>query len=274
MVWCEDTWQRPSGSTRGVLIRQSAFSPAKTVFFLHGLGNDAFYSHVGIFRHLLAQGWNIATCDIDGHGIGNTSLFDADTTLSCPDSLIQFMESLIPGRHRLHLAGYSLGAALMLHFAIHHPERIASLALISLPALIPERPSVWSEVRALGGASFRSCVSDYGLYHVFPAVGPFKRHSYPIRFNHTKDASATTITGNILKRIQVEHALQVASFPTLFLTGDYDSVAPVSLAQNLNLPLERLQIYCAIGESHLTTLFSPKIWKRYEVFLRALASQE
>lgn len=274
LEWIEDTWDRPTGTTRGVLIGPKDAQQSKVIGFLHGLGNDALFPMVGFFRHLLVAGWSIATCDIDGHGLGNTSTLDPSIVATSADGLVDFIAVHRPGRDRIHCAGYSFGAALMLDYANRNPERIHSLTMIGMPLELTTRLPVLTEASSIFQPSLLNSFVEYGAIGMLPAFGPVNRGNYPIRMadrnNHLYLPQARSIFANL----KLDHALRVATFPCLFIGSKRDFIGPLHQVINLQLPIERLQIYQMADETHFTSVLSPLAWKRMEIFLRTIRNYQ
>jgi len=125
--------ERPSGTSSILYLASQTPDPNKVLCFLHGFGDDLFFPGSRLFLHLLQSGWDILTCDLDGHGKGGTAKFDKNRSLSNLEPLLSFFENKYPGRPKLHLCGFSFGAATMLKYAVHNPEHIASLTLLGMP---------------------------------------------------------------------------------------------------------------------------------------------
>lgn len=268
--WIEDSWERPTGTTRGVLIGPKNAQQSKVIPCLHGLGNDMMFPMIGFYRHLLAAGWSIAACDIDGHGVGNTSTLDQDSVLTCADDLIEFIATHRPGRDRLHCCGYSLGAALMLNYAIRNPERIHSLTMLAMPLELTEDLPFIVEASSLFRPALLNSVKEYGILGMIPAFGPFLRGRYPIRMTNGKNRTYITQSRKIIASLKLAEALKVTTFPSLFVGSPRDLIGPLHPVTNLQLPIERLQIYQIPDETHFTSPLSPLVWKRVEIFLRTI----
>lgn len=271
--WIEDSWLRPTGTTRGLLIGPKDAQQSKVIPFLHGLGNDAMFPMVGFFRHLLAAGWSIATCDIDGHGLGNTSTLDEEHITSCVEDFFKFIETHRPGRDRLHCLGYSFGAAVLLDYAIRNPERIHSMTMIAMPILLTKHLPIRTEASSIFRPVFYQAFQDYGVGGIIPAFGPVNRHKYPVRTTDP-EVSYIQLGRQIFANLNLHHALKVATFPCLFIGSPRDGFGPLNLVTALNLPVERLQIYQIQDETHFTTPLSPLVWRRMEIFLRNVRNHQ
>lgn len=271
--WIEGAWARPGGMTRGVLIGPPHAQQSQVIPILHGLGNDVLYPMLGLVRHLLAAGWSVAACDIDGHGTDTTSTLSAATIASCVEDFMNFIAQHRPGRDRLHLVGYSFGAALMLDYAIRNPERVHSLTMIGMPIEIPKYLPYIAEASSVFRPCFRFSMKDYGRFDFIPAIGPIKRTVYPVRLSDGKNHQYIDQTRKIIASLDLLNALQLMTFPSLFISGTKDFVGPFQPVADLNLPLERLQIYRVPDETHFTSLLSPLTWKRIEIFLRTIRNR-
>ena len=225
---------------------------------------------VGFFRHLLDAGWSIAACDIDGHGIGNTSTLDSNAVTSCVDDLFEFIGKHRPGRDRLHCCGYSFGAALMLDYAIRNPERIHSLSMVAMPIELTTSLPILVEASSIWRQSLINSLQEYGMLGMVPAFGPVNRGKYPIRMTDGNHGTYISQGREIFKALKLADALRVTTFPCLFIGSPRDLIGPLHLVTNLQLPVERLQVYQIPDETHFTTPLSPLAWKRVEIFLRTI----
>lgn len=272
-AWTESSLQRPSGTTTALFIGRPGTPQSKVVAFIHGLGDDLLFPQVRLFRHLLASGWAIATCDQDGHGQNNSSIFSASQSRDAAASLVAFIESVIPGREKLHLAGFSLGAAVMLDYAVHSPERIQSLTLIGMPLEWPSGFLHIGELKGLFSSSFEEAQKEFGWWGALPAFGPFKRSQFPVRCNSPHQSSYLSEAARLLTMLEPVQALRVVSFPTLCVLGAQDTLALSRHSKSLNSLSPHIQLQWIEGASHFTSLLHPKTWKRIEIFLRAATRQ-
>lgn len=270
--WIEGSWDRKSGMTRGVLIGPPNAQQSQVIPMLHGLGNDVLYPMLGLMRHLLSLGWSVAACDIDGHGADTTSTLSGENITSCVDDFIDFITQHRPGRDRLHFIGYSFGATLLLEYANRNPERVHSLTMIGMPIQIPMQIPYFAEASSILLPSFRNSMKDYGRYDFIPAIGPIKRTVYPVRLQNGPTSEYIKQTRKIIASFDLANALQLITFPSIFISGTKDFIGPAQPIAGLNLPITRLQIYRVPNETHFTTLLSPLTWKRIEIFLRTVRS--
>lgn len=277
LLWSEKQIQRPSGTSTALFIGRAAQDPDKVILFLHGLGDDLLFPQLTFFKHLIATGWAIVTCDIDGHGQGNTSYFRPQDLKSIVSDLFLFLEEHCPGRGRVHLCGYSLGGILMLDHAVHSPERVASLTLLGMPVDQPKAVKPTSEILGLLSKIFWNARKEFGLWGSLPAIGPFKRSKFPIRRDNNLNDHYFTEARAILDLLQPRLSLNVVTFPTLYLAGEWDSFvsssmpgSPKDLIPKLS---SRIQVHILSRTTHFTTLLNPLCGRRVEIFLRSARAQ-
>lgn len=105
---------------------------------LHGFTRNAS-SWIEIVEHF--DGRDVVAFDLMGHGdspVPDAAVHaEAYSLPAMTDALAEGLDRI--GAAKAHLAGYSLGGRTALHFALSHPERLASLTLISAsPGILDE----------------------------------------------------------------------------------------------------------------------------------------
>jgi pimeloyl-ACP methyl ester carboxylesterase len=120
-----------------------------------GTGPDVVLLHgVGLDRTLwdrcvpgLVRDHRVTTLDLRGHG--SSAPAPAGTSLGdLADDVLEVIDAVAAGR--VHLVGFSLGALVAAHLAQQHPDRVATLSLVSSVALRApeERESVLRRLEA------------------------------------------------------------------------------------------------------------------------------
>lgn len=108
--------------------------PKPNVILIHGLGLDS-----GLWAPLLpylSDKYNVSTFDLPGHG---TSMNHVPVTpltwdILC-DKFIAHLDRI--QMDSVHLVGHGFGAFLAIKIALHDPQRVQSLNLISMPGFMP-----------------------------------------------------------------------------------------------------------------------------------------
>ncbi len=263
-------WQRAGGVCQLLVLGRPSDASRPTVIFLHGLGNDALFPNIELFRHLLSTGFNIVTCDIDGHGQSSTTVLGTNTICSFVSDVIAQCDEFLIGRPRLHLCGFSFGAALLLHYAVHHPERVLSLSLIGMPLHLATPLLFLGEILTPFMKSYIHAMKDYGLMGIQPAFGPFLRHRYPMRLEPGETANYIAVAATIIDKIKPAELLRLVTFPTLYMAGSLDLIANFSATIEFIKGLKGSGIQtCELrGETHFTSMLSLNGARTIEVLLR------
>jgi pimeloyl-ACP methyl ester carboxylesterase len=263
-------WQRAGGLCQLLVLGRPSDANRPNVIFLHGLGNDALFPNIELFRYLLSKGYNIITCDIDGHGQSSTTIFSAQTIETLVLDLISRCDEFLVGRPRLHLCGFSFGAALLLHYAVHHPERVMSLTLIGMPLHLATPMLFLGEILTPFMKSYIQAMRDYGVLGIQPALGPFLRHRYPMRLAAGETRNYIALAASIIDKIKPAEELRLVTFPTLCMAGSMDLIANYAATTEFinGLKGSMIQTFELKGETHFTSMLSPKGARRIEVLLR------
>ncbi|MFC4787152.1 alpha/beta fold hydrolase [Nocardioides sp. MAHUQ-72] len=93
-----------------------------TVVLLHGVGLD--HTTWAAVASLLRDDYDVVAPDLPGHG----SRPPVDATVSLADLAEGVADDVPPGSH---LVGFSLGALVAQHLAVHRPELVATLTSVS-----------------------------------------------------------------------------------------------------------------------------------------------
>ena len=129
----------PKLDTTNATLHYLTVGRGHDLVMLHGfLGNLAVW-HLNIVPELRGQ-FRVTTYDLRGHGYSQVTP-DGYTTADMAQDLLELLNRL--GIERPHLVGHSFGADVCLHFALHHPHRVARLVAIEpgLAALVGQRKS-------------------------------------------------------------------------------------------------------------------------------------
>ena len=260
-------WPRADGLSRLIGIGKMGDKNRQTVLFLHGLGNDALFPNIEIFRHLLLAGYNIVAGELDGHGLDATTKLSHTSIMSLVREMVEQCDALIIGRPRLHFCGYSFGAALMLQYAVHNPERVRSLSMIGMPIHLEHSYLFLTEILTPILRSYHRAMKDYGLTGIHPAIGPILRGRYPVRLGAEETGNYFEVAAKVLHTLAPTELLRLVTFPTLSIAGSLDFIANLRATEELQKELS-IQTFYLRGETHFSTMLTPKTPRRVEVLLR------
>ncbi len=261
---------RPDGTDTSLLLGDFADPTRQIVLFLHGLGNDLFFPNIAFFKSLLTSGYNVMALDLDGHGLGQSSIFD-ETSLKTmiPSALCVLDQRVAPGS-KIHLCGFSFGAALALAHVQRHPGTVASLMMIGMPGRPKASPKLITEALSPANVSWWRALNDYGFSGIHPAIGSFRRSLYPVRLAAEESRSYLEVAGHILASLNTEALLPNLPIPSLGITGMLDFIAirdmPAIILGQKNLSWKTIP-----RANHLTTMLAPETARYVCEFLRTVA---
>jgi pimeloyl-ACP methyl ester carboxylesterase len=138
------------------------------VVMIHGMAATHGFWHLNVLLPLTRR-FRVTIYDQRGHG--NSSMpHEGYTSAHLADDLLELLDSL--GIQRANLIGHSLGGTVALHFAVEHPDRVASLVVADarVRSLQPsQRPAEWRHWKAVKskleetGLEISDDMNDWGL---------------------------------------------------------------------------------------------------------------
>jgi len=139
----------PTVRVNGVDIHYQTLGHGPDVIMIHGLATNLAFWYMKIVP-LLTNDYRVTVYDLRGHGLSSMP-GHGYTTKDLAEDLHGTLEQT--GVKKVHLVGHSLGGAIALHYAVLHPERVSSLALIDCrihalqPFRSPEESPYWMRRR-------------------------------------------------------------------------------------------------------------------------------
>jgi pimeloyl-ACP methyl ester carboxylesterase len=263
------TWQQADSlGYRSVSHMQPrACTPATPlVVFFHSTGSDPFYPQLQLYRAWLSAGLQVLAFDLDGHGQHSSTVFTGDGLADRTLTALLMALNEVPSE-TIHLAGYSLGAALAIacgkRLATQSHPRLSKVLAIAAPLEINLRPRVaLRELFGFFGRQVLQHIPLYGLTGIVPAIGPLLRQRYPVRlpangshWDYVKTVSEAIAHIDLLTPPGLGHRIR-------FAYGGRDEIAPVSAGRRLAAALaanpgEAMHVYPAA--THLSLVFSPDV---------------
>ncbi|CAM5246779.1 Putative aminoacrylate hydrolase RutD [Streptomyces alboniger] len=190
--------------------------------------------------------------DLPGHGGSAADLIGPGTTVGdLADLVLALADSL--GVQRFAYAGVSLGGAVGLHLAVHHPERVASLAVICSSAHF-NGAKPWQEraerVRREGvewlaeGADARWFTSGFTVPDL-------------VRDHRDADPEAYAACCDALAAFDLRDRLDRVAAPTLLVAGRQDPATPPAHLREIADAVHGATLVELPGASHLAPAQCP-----------------
>lgn len=159
----------------------STHPPRHHVLYLHGTGNDAEFLLSGLVEHLTQENIMVMNVDLEGHGKDSRGIW-TDQIHSYMDDVMSYLaQHQIPS---VHLVGHSLGGVIGL---LSYGRNLTSSRYLSLTCLaVPPRVRMrrlYKEGFILTRRDYWRCLIREGLTSSLPAIGSFRRRSFPIRMD-------------------------------------------------------------------------------------------
>ncbi|MYW62749.1 alpha/beta fold hydrolase [Streptomyces sp. SID8379] len=190
----------------------------------------------------LSVAHRVVRWDLPGHGGSAPGLISAGATVGELAGLVLALADDL-GIERFAYAGVSLGGAVGLHLAVHHPERVGALAVLCSSAHFGGA-GAWQERAALVRKEGTAGVADSA-----PARWFTPGFSVPrlVRDNRDADPEAYAACCDALAAFDLRERLGDIAVPTLLIAGRDDPATP---------PAHLREIADAVPGAELAELFN------------------
>ncbi|NEW76612.1 bifunctional 3-oxoadipate enol-lactonase/4-carboxymuconolactone decarboxylase PcaDC [Streptomyces rhizosphaericus] len=207
----------------------------------------------------LARGHRVLRWDLPGHGGSPATLLPSDGSATI-DDLATLVLRLADeqGWERFAYAGISIGGAVGLHLAAHHPDRISRLSVVCSSARFGD-PAVWRERAALVRAEGTEAM-------VASRPGTWFSHDFartPVGAALIEDLRATDRAGyaaccDVLAAYDMTADLAKITAPTLVVAGRDDPATPPSHARQIADAVPGASLLEVAGAAHLAGVERPE----------------
>ncbi|MGF0175221.1 3-oxoadipate enol-lactonase [Streptomyces sp. Marseille-Q5077] len=237
----------------GNLLNHRAEGPTSAPPLLLGPSLGTSYALWDKVAPELSIGHRVVRWDLPGHGGSAAGLIGAGATVGDLAGLVLALADSL-GIGRFAYAGVSLGGAVGLHLAVHHPERVSALAVICSSAHFNgSRP--WEERAAL--------VRREGLAGL--AEGANARWFTPgftvpelVRDHRDADPDAYAACCDALAAFDLRGRLPEISSPTLLIAGREDPATPPAHLREIADAVPGATLVELPGASHLAPAQCPE----------------
>lgn len=273
---------RPLGvrSADGTMLHAELFGPedGTTVVLAHGWTEMLDY-WTYVIRDLTAKGHRIVAYDLRGHGDSEPAV-DGDYAIErFGEDLEAVLESCVPEGRRAVVAGHSLGAMSIAAWAEHHEvaQRVCAVAmintgvgdLIAQSLLFPVPAFAQAVNKALAVHGFLGAraplphtstpASHAAIRYIAfgPEASPAQIAFYE-RMLVACPPDARARIGITMSEMDLHHALEHITVPTLVIGGEDDRLTPPSHARKIAEMLPNLDRLIVLAETgHMAPLERP-----------------
>ncbi|MBN3846614.1 MULTISPECIES: alpha/beta hydrolase [Burkholderiaceae] len=240
-----------------------AFSERGTgelVLFLHGIGGN----RSNWYRQLVSIGTFAHAVSWDARGYGASDDYDGKVTITdFAHDVLRLIDHC--GAARVHLVGLSLGGRIAQRFTLQYPQRVASLTLVDTrpdtrdtrtpeereaflaaraqPLLAGKTPADIAPAVARGLAGPK--ITEAALDELVASISILRTDSY-----------LKTIEANLNDDFVGDLSRIVA--PTLVMVGEYDTLTPPVLAQELAASIPNATLKVIPESGHLSNIENPE----------------
>jgi pimeloyl-ACP methyl ester carboxylesterase len=219
------------------------------VILIHGAGGTRLYWPPEIRR---LPGYCVYALDLPGHG--KSSFSDGHQTVGeYTDILYQWLEAV--HLRRAVLVGHSMGGAIALSMALHHPERVIALGLISSGARLKVNPSLLAY--AIDRTTFMKAAELLVSFSFSPRT---PKRLVELASKRMLETRQSVFSGDLqaCNKFDIMNRVAEVAQPTLVVCGADDEMTPLRYAQFLanGMPNARLAVVPDAG--HMVMLEQPR----------------
>ena len=228
------------------------------VVLVHPVGLDLTYW--GLQIDALCDDYDVVAFDLPGQGKspGLPSDWSIPQAVSFLDQIVESTGSPVA-----HIVGLSVGGIISQSYAVAHPDRVASLTLISTAPTFSEQGREAMRKRAAnvrqGGmrAVLQECLERW-----FTKATMDRRPDLIDRVTKTLLTDDPEVHGamwDMISEFEIVSDLHRIAAPTLILTGELDPSSPPSSARLLNREIAASELHILPGFSHMLSLEAPSV---------------
>ncbi|MCQ4084655.1 4-carboxymuconolactone decarboxylase [Streptomyces sp. RB6PN25] len=204
----------------------------------------------------LAAHWRVLRYDLPGHGGAPVDAASSVTDLA--DRLLATLDDL--GVETFGYVGCQLGGAIGIDLALRHPDRVASLGLVSASARF-ETPDSWRQrgvvVRSGGLDRIAQTTPEQWFHPVFRAAQP-SIVEWAVQMVRATEPDCYIAACEALAAFDVRTELARIAIPTLVVAGAEDPATPPGDARALVAGIPDGRLAVVPGAAHLVPVEQPR----------------
>ena len=235
------------------LLNHHADGPATAPPLLLGPSLGTSYALWDAVAPELSISHRVVRWDLPGHGGSPAGLIGAGATVGDLAALVLALADSL-GIERFAYAGVSLGGAVGLHLAVHHPERLSSLAVICSSAHF-NGSGPWEERAALVRREGLAGLAENADARWF--AGDFTVPRL-VRDHRDADPEAYAACCDALAAFDLRDRLAEIAVPTLLVAGREDPATPPAHLREIADAVPRATLVELPGASHLAPAQCPE----------------
>jgi len=218
------------------------------VILLHGAGSNRLCWPSAIRR---LPGQKMIALDLPGHGRSEGVALQSVTEYA--DAVLGFMQEM--GIYKASLAGHSLGSAIALHLALHYPDRVAQLGVISGGAALNIPENILT--------AFSNPTTFKEGLEVLKQVlfGPSASNSLKEQVLDTlQNMRQGVLYGDWLAcaGFDLHDSVKQIKAPTWIIVGDHDKLTPPYQSRYLAKQIKKAALQLVPGAGHMLILEAPE----------------
>ncbi|NLF45493.1 MAG: alpha/beta hydrolase [Syntrophomonadaceae bacterium] len=224
---------------------RKAKKPRGTVVFVHGSGgtSQTWREQMPFF----SDDWNCAAIDLPGHGRSSPPLCPSTTEAARLLKAFINQESFLAP---IYLAGHSLGAAIVLEYALNYPGDPGGIIIIGGGAKLKVLPQILTDL------SHNEIHKDLIKMSFSPKSDPHLIDSQAELF--MQNSSAVLYADfNACNEFDLTENLSGITSPALMITGDEDVLTPPKYADYLQNHLSDSRLVIVESAGHFVMLEQP-----------------
>jgi pimeloyl-ACP methyl ester carboxylesterase len=217
---------------------------------IHGAGGMHLYWPPEIRR---LRGYCVYAIDLPGHG--KSDMCDGQQTIGdYAKYIIQWLESV--QIRRAVFIGHSMGSAITLALAVHHPDYVVGLGLIGAGARLRVNPELLNYASDL--TTFYKATDLLLACSFSPSASP---RLVELASKRMEDVRQSVLLGDLLAcdRFDIMDRLGTVQQNTLVICGADDQMTPVRYAQFLSSSIPNARLSVIPNAGHMVMLEQPHL---------------